>query len=72
MLAEKNKPYQQQELKRTTQNTQFYFYRFNLKTVTVIVCLKYSSTLTTYNFDSILPVFIKTMNEIFVLILTLF
>lgn len=68
MLAEKN---QRQELMTTTQNIQVYFFPFILKTVTVIICLKYSSTLITYTFDSRPPVFITMRNESFVLILKL-
>lgn len=52
---------------RTTQNIQVHFFLFILKTGTVILCLKYSSTLITHNFDSRPPIFIKTMNESFVL-----
>lgn len=40
---------------------------FILKAVTVIVSLKDSSTLIAYSFDSRPPIFIKTMNEGFVL-----
>lgn len=40
---------------------------FILKAVTVIVSLKDSSMLIAYNFDSRPPIFIKTMNESFVL-----